>query len=420
MEWLLILFYILLFAFVISKWSFFKNDSITTRLFILVFVLKVLSSYFQKYLYDNFGFGGDADTLFGVGKTVSGFLKTNPGLFLRTLTGTISETDYKLNFTYEMYWKNDDVFFNDNQTIIRINALLNFITFGCFRVNAVIFCFFSTVGFNGLYKFFSSFFVEKRKEVFAVSCLIPSAIFWCSNISKESWLLFCLGLFLYAFSMLTQKFSIRFFVLMIVMLVFLAFIKIYFLLAILPALLSFLISQSIKTISPVLIFPSLYSIGFIGLFSLNSFDFMHYLQLKQHSFQYLAEWSQSTSTIAIPDINGSVLNLISNIPIALWNILMRPYLWEMKSALWLPAIAENILVLVLLIVGVIGFRWNKERAAISLFCLFFAVSLLVLIGLTTPVIGALVRYKAPLLPFLLMFFVFHFDLEKLKTRVKFL
>ena len=51
-------------------------------------------------------------------------------------------------------------------------------------------------------------------------------------------------------------------------------------------------------------------------------------------------------------------------------------------------------------------------------CLFYAVSIFVLIGLTTPVIGGLLRYKAPLLPFLLIFFILHFDLNKFKSVIK--
>jgi hypothetical protein len=37
-----------------------------------------------------------------------------------------------------------------------------------------------------------------------------------------------------------------------------------------------------------------------------------------------------------------------------------------------------------------------------LFCFFFIITFYALIGLTTPVMGAIVRYKAPLLPFFIM------------------
>ena len=42
--------------------------------------------------------------------------------------------------------------------------------------------------------------------------------------------------------------------------------------------------------------------------------------------------------------------------------------------------------------------------------------LFILIGLTTPVIGAIVRYKIPALPFFLMFVFLTFDMEKIKTK----
>lgn len=415
---LLIFFYITVFALAISKLSFFKDDTIAPRFFILVFLIKFFLSCVQKYLYDKYNFGGDSITLFNSGNYVFGFLKENPALYFKTIFGTLTETDLKQHFPSELLWSNDDFFYNDNQTIIRVNALLSIFSFGSYYIHALVFCFFSIIGFNGLYKFFSSFYSTKKMEIFTITFLIPSTLFWCSNISKEAWLIFCLGSFFYILSKVITEFSTARLFILCVFLISLIYIKVYFLLALLPALIAYLISKNAAKIKPVFIYIVTYLFAFTGLFTISGSDFLHYLQFKQHSFQYLAEWSHSNSLISIPEIGNSFTSLIINAPISLWNILSRPYLFEIKSTFWVPAAIENILIFVILLTGLLFFKWNKEKAAISLFCLYFSVSLLILIGLTTPVIGGLVRYKAPLLPFFIMFFLFHFNFEKFKLKFK--
>lgn len=417
MEFIYSLFYFSLFLIIIRKWSFFQNEIISYKLFILLFFLKVISSIIQKYLFDNYNFGGDGVTFFQTGKYIYGFLNTNPSLFYKTLFGTLSNAELKHYFPVELAWTNDDFFFNDNQTIIRINALLNIISFGSYYVHSIIFCFFSTIGFNCLYKLFSSFNLQMQKEIFFITCFIPSTLFWCSNISKESWLVFCLGSLLFNFSILIKKFNLMRAIYFLLFLVSLIYIKVYFLFALIPALLAYFICYKVKNIYPIYFFLSVYTITFGIVFIVKEQTTIQYLQFKLHSFQYLAEWAKSNSIISIPDIGNSVWSLIKNTPVALWNIFSRPYIWEIKSVIWLPAAVENIVLNASILISIFFLKWNKEKAAISLLCIFFSITLLILIGLTTPIIGGLVRYKSILLPFLLMFFIFHFDYFRFKKSV---
>jgi hypothetical protein len=68
----------------------------------------------------------------------------------------------------------------------------------------------------------------------------------------------------------------------------------------------------------------------------------------------------------------------------------------------LPAALES----TLLIFGIVLFvlkrniDLNSNQKMIVYFSLFFSVFLAILIGLATPVLGAIVRYRVPYLPFL--------------------
>ncbi len=419
MEWAFSIFYILMASFFILKCDFFKTKNIPAYYILAVFGLKILATLLHKWLNENYNFGGDSFTIFNAGRIINGFAYTDFPLFWRTIIGTLSSQDLALNFTDKMLWTQGDVFYNDNRTIIRIDALLYFISGGYYIVHGILFSFLALIGFNGLFKFFNAFSVGKAKVIFAITFLIPATLFWCSGASKESWLIFCLGIFLYTLNKLYLNINFKLLLSCLVALVFMVFIKVYFLLALLPALIAYLLSIKFKSLSSALIYLMVYISSFIVLLNLRFFKFIQYLQFKQVGFQNVAQQSSSQSIITVPEIGNSSFSLLKNMPVALQNIMLRPYLWEANSLLWGIAAVENIIILLVIIVFTIGFKWSRSSAAISLFCLFFSLSIFILIGLTTPVIGALVRYKAPLLPFFIMFFYYNFDFVLFKKRLPF-
>ena len=61
---------------------------------------------------------------------------------------------------------------------------------------------------------------------------------------------------------------------------------------------------------------------------------------------------------------------------------------------------ENVLIIIVLLATLIFVRLRNLSQPDVWCCTSFIVILFVLIGLTTPVLGALVRYKVPGLPFL--------------------
>jgi ABC-type polysaccharide/polyol phosphate export permease len=49
--------------------------------------------------------------------------------------------------------------------------------------------------------------------------------------------------------------------------------------------------------------------------------------------------------------------------------------------------------------------------------LFFVVTMFVMIGLVTPIIGAIVRYKVPALPFLALLLITHINFSKINNSI---
>lgn len=102
------------------------------------------------------------------------------------------------------------------------------------------------------------------------------------------------------------------------------------------------------------------------------------------------------------------------LPVAFFNVLCRPFFFDAHSAAEMMASLENGVFLAFFMLCLV-FR-KKEPVNLNLMCLCLAVVLLsyCLIGITTTVAGAIVRYKVPFIPFLLMIPLLFLDEERIK------
>ncbi len=106
----------------------------------------------------------------------------------------------------------------------------------------------------------------------------------------------------------------------------------------------------------------------------------------------------ANSYIKTTMINRSFIQLIKNIPEALINSYFRPFPFDPGSSLKYPAMFEVWLLSILLIYSFIKKRKlesNEKALVVSL--LIFSIFLFLIIGWTTPVIGAIFRYRFPAL-----------------------
>lgn len=125
-------------------------------------------------------------------------------------------------------------------------------------------------------------------------------------------------------------------------------------------------------------------------------------------FNVIYTGSSANSFIELTPINNNLAQLVLNIPEAFVNATFRPYPWDPGGKLKYISFIETICVVGFFIFMFIknwGNRTNEEKALLW-FLLSFAFAILILIGWTTPVLGALVRYRLPAyLSFLLAAFI---------------
>ncbi len=104
----------------------------------------------------------------------------------------------------------------------------------------------------------------------------------------------------------------------------------------------------------------------------------------------------NTGYIEITPIENSPIQLIKNIPEALLNSLFRPYINDKGSWLKFPAVIETWILFTFLILAIIKRKALSKKEKNIIFTLsIFVILLSLLIGWTTPVLGAIVRYRIP-------------------------
>jgi hypothetical protein len=316
------------------------------------------------------------------------------------------------------YRKYETVTYNDSHTIIRINALLRPISLGYFQIHNLFFIILSFIGLVALFRTFCQYFSGKSVWLFAAIFLIPSVVFWSSGALKESVLFFAIGIFMYAFQrLLFISFTIPRVLLAIVGVFLLIFTKMYVLAVLAPILAANI--WIVLTNNRRALFKFIISI----LFFINAailvgkiypeYNAFELLVGKQHDFIGLAHYENAGSFIDPLPIEPHFVSFAKNAPMAIANTLLRPFPNEISSVLMIPALFENILLVLFILLALFFHQSKILHWRIIFLSLSFALILSVILGLTTPVLGALVRYRIPVMPFLFIALFSIIDFKKI-------
>ena len=125
--------------------------------------------------------------------------------------------------------------------------------------------------------------------------------------------------------------------------------------------------------------------------------------------------------LVYPGLRPTAGSMVAHFPLAATQALVRPWLGEAAAPLYLVAALEN-----LLLIGLLGWaavavwrgRPGRLPPALVLALLLYCLVLAGLIGLSTPNLGTLHRYRAVLLPWLLWLLLQHDGARQLLRRLK--
>ena len=138
-------------------------------------------------------------------------------------------------------------------------------------------------------------------------------------------------------------------------------------------------------------------------------------------YEFYDEQIPSQSAFHVPFVEGKWYTIVFYSPVFISNVFLMPYPWQNGSNLKWLNIFENLLLISLIVFTI---RYRRKQDDIDqklLFCsLMFILLFYLVIGATTPIVGALVRYKTPAFLIWILLFLSIIDLERipLKTNSK--
>lgn len=151
------------------------------------------------------------------------------------------------------------------------------------------------------------------------------------------------------------------------------------------------------------------------------FDVMKQMASLQQDMLRMAYYSGAGSVTDANPLAPTLMGFVRNLPEALLNATLRPALTEVKNGLQLFAGIENTFIgfVILLAIGLYQPVTDApKKKALVRFCLSFTFMLFALTGLTTPILGTLVRYRMPALPFLGIALLLLSDTERLVRIIR--
>lgn len=347
-----------------------------------------------------------------------------------------SGSQYNFHFLKNQY--NAGYFLLDsNYMMIRIDALLNFITFGRYGpVNLIL----GAIAFSGIWKLFLFFYSQypHLHKKFAIAILFfPTIVFWSSGLLKDTLCLTALGwltwsaydLFYNRRHLFKNTFAIGLSV------YFLALLKVYILLAYLPFFALFLILKNIhefkNPVIKIMLAPTLI-LGAVLIFSttIEKFDkelgayaisevTSSILSLNENLSQKNGDSDAASNFSLGAEFEPTFYGLIKIAPYAITATFFRPFIWEAGKVTQMLAALESMVlifftVVILLKAGPFQFVRTIFKDPLIMYCFLFAIVFGLFVGASTVNFGTLVRYKIPCLPFfaISLFLIY----EKIKER----
>lgn len=416
MAWLPFFLYLFILSWLVTRLPFFRRSGYSDRVLVLLFLFKVTAAIAYGLVMGHSAYYRTiADTWRYQAESMdeTELLIHHPGQWISTLFSYPYPEGYSKFFsTHDSYW--NDLKFN---FLVKILSVFNLFSSGHYYINALLFAFLSLFGWVALLRVYQKIFPGHPNRLLAAFLFMPSFIFWCGGIHKDGLVFTGLAIFFFHifFALEQDGFSGKRLLGAGLGLLLILPQSNYLLLVLLPASIAWFLANRFIGRSWA---------WFLGIFVLcailfftsgtvyEKLNFPQTLVNKQAEFLNLEARSKMSGKPLEPNF-GSFLQ---HLPQALNHILFRPYLWESGSLLYLVPAIELAIIYVLLILFLLNRQKKSRIHPAVLFGLFLSAGMLLIFSYSIPILGALVRYRAFYLPFLVIPLMASINWTTLKNR----
>lgn len=418
-DYILLPVYLYLFYLIVRKRSVKYTDAGLRKILFTAFLLRMLGSVGYSLMVQYYYGYGDAFTFYYGSNFLRGHILENPGNIKYLFSNA---TEVKSWFDMEVGDINYSGYFGvaSNLFVMKIAAIVSFLSFNCFLIISIIFGFFSFAGQWKMFQVFNDVNKGKQQRLLAWAVLYtPSIWFWGSGLMKDSVCIGCLGFIIhYLYKIFVKKeVRIKDIFMLFILLYIVSQVKSYIIIILIITLATVIFAHFITSIKNIIIKAfviliflfSTVMIAFVTNFSEQVQEFAEESIVQLDTFQRNYEALQNgedNSEGGLKSISTdiSLQGLIIQSPLAIFTCLFRPFIWESRKLIILFTSLESMLLLlatvyVLIKAGLFKFFRIIFNDPFTLFAFIASMLFALLIGLTTFNFGTMVRYKIILLPF---------------------
>lgn len=378
---------------------------------------KILGAMFIGFIYQYYYGGGDTANYFYHAQVINSSFGESPEKWFNLILhlqpwyeGAYSE------YISKLWWYDAPT----EYIVCCITAFLGIFTFTTYLPTSVLLASIAYTGIWALFRTFATKYPAYTKYVAMSVLFIPSTIMWGSGIFKDSICMFGVGWLTYgAFRLLINRdFRPKIIIMTIVSFYLVGAIKVYILLAFIPAMVLWILftySHKIQSRFTRFMLKLVVVGASVGGFLVFSQKFA--AELGKYSLENVAKTSYTTSSY-IQSVSGdegsgydlgggldpSLGGMLKKFPLAVNVSLFRPYIWETRKPIQLLNAIEATLFLWVTIKILLSIGPRRTWKTISddptiQFCLIFTIVFAFAVGISSGNFGTLSRYRIPCLPF---------------------
>lgn len=380
--------------------------------------------YFSLFYYD----GGDTVSYWYGAEALKNVFYQNPAAYFHELVSEPSIENYFNTFNADTGWPPSSIYRSARHfNTCKIASVGAIIVPGSFLGLSLLLSYISYLGIWRLYKAFVANFPNLEKPLRIGILFLPSTLFWCSGILKDTIVLTGISFIVYQTDLFlnrrVRRNRLRFIFTLILWSYIIYMVKPYVVIALAIAWLTWMnyaVIAGIKNrvlkyyLLPVIVIGSFF---FAFRFYLNSSgggefaadNIIEKALVSRNDFATNTTYGSNRAEVAVIE-SFSVGSVLIHIPQALVMGMFRPFLWESRSIAVLMAGLENTLILFYFLRAVwrlrlFGFLNFIKNHPLLLFSMIFTMIMAFIVGFTTPLFGAMVRFRTPFLPFFVSFLI---------------
>ncbi|MEI6949494.1 hypothetical protein V9K67_20070 [Paraflavisolibacter sp. H34] len=393
--------------------------------------LKFAGAIFIALVYQFYYGSGDTFFYFKHARGINATFSESPSIWFKLLLRTpLEEAPELYAYIPRLPFYKDPA----SHMVGAIAAVFGILNGNTYLPIAVLFAFLSYTGIWAMFRTFVNIYPHLHKQLATAFLFIPSTFVWGSAIFKDTVCMFGLGWLTYtSFRVFVNRdFSLKNLILFFLSFYLILKVKVYILLAFVPALSIWLLTTYSSRIQS----SALRFIARLAFMAMAAGGFLFFTrifaqELNRYSLEDIAQTANTTrnwisyssgdegSAYDLGAFDPSIGGMLKKFPQAVVVTLFRPFPWEARKMIVMLSAAEA---LVFLYFTIKAFRrrglGNSFRLIFKdpnlFFCLIFSLIFAFAVGISSYNFGSLSRYKIPCLPFYaaLLVIMLHDDKQK--------